>query len=433
MRRARAWALALAGGCLAVAAAVAGALLWRGLAAPAGPALPDAPVAALADPALRASGAYLARVGNCAACHTAAGGAPMAGGRPVATPFGTVYSSNLTPDPATGLGRWTADEFARALRHGQSRDGRLLSPAFPYTAFTRLADADVLALWAYLGGLPAVQQAQPEAHMRWPFDRPWALALWRGLYFQPGRYQPDPARSAAWNRGAYLGTGLAHCGACHDQRNALQGPQTGGALRGQAVPGTAWRAPSLHRADEAGVQDWPEAEVMQWLQTGQAPHGRANGPMAEVVVAGTQHLNEADLRALTTWLRSLAQDPGPAQPTAPPATGPQQQAGQALYQRHCADCHGEQGEGAPGISPALAGNRLVTMDPPGNLVRLVLEGGFEAATLAHPRPFGMPPYGPLLSDTELADLLSYLRSAWGHQAGAIGPVEVNRLRDADGG
>jgi mono/diheme cytochrome c family protein len=414
-------------------------LLWRGwhldgtppLRPAASPAAPSRP--APADPASdalvaqRAEGAYLARIGNCVACHTVAGRPLMSGGKALVTPFGTQFTSNLTPDADTGLGRWSEADFLRALRHGRSRDGRLLSPAFPYTRFNRLSDEDGRALWAYLRSVAPVRLAPPPSRLTWPADQPWALALWRGLYFWPDDPVPAAAAAGPADRGAYLVQGLAHCGACHDARNALGAARQPGALDGQALPGASWHAPSLRLAGEAGVQSWSEDEVVALLKTGQSPRGQANGPMAEVVQAGTQFLRDADLRAMAAYLRQLplASPPPAALAT---ATGPARPAGRTLYERHCADCHGAQGQGVAGFYVALAGNRLVTQSSPANLIRMLMDGGFEPATAANPRPYGMPPYGPLLGDAELADLLSYLRSAWGHQASAVSPVEVNRMR-----
>jgi mono/diheme cytochrome c family protein len=230
-------------------------------------------------PAQLARGEVLAHAGNCIACHTARGGAPYAGGRAIVTPFGTVYGSNLTPDPETGLGRWTSGQFWRAMHHGRSADGRRLLPAFPYTEFTRLARGDTDALFAWLRTLPPVKQPPKPAELRFPYDTTAALAVWRVLFFRPGEWQPDATRSAEWNRGAYLVNGAAHCAACHGGRNAL-GASASAGFGGGLIPARNWYAPSLARADEAGVADWPEAEIVALLKTGQSVRGTALGPMA---------------------------------------------------------------------------------------------------------------------------------------------------------
>jgi mono/diheme cytochrome c family protein len=252
-------------------------------------------------------GAYLARAGNCATCHTARGGAAYAGGRGLETPFGTVVSSNLTPDDATGLGRWSAAHFWRAMHHGRSMDGRLLYPAFPYTDYTLVTREDSDALFAYLRSLPPVVQARPAHALRFPYDTQAALAVWRALYFEPARFEADADRPADWNRGAYLVRGLGHCSACHTQRNALGASELGLQLGGGLIPVQNWYAPSLLSADEAGVAEWSTQEVVDLLKTGRSARGSAMGPMAEVVARSTQHLNEADLRAMAVYLQSLPQ------------------------------------------------------------------------------------------------------------------------------
>ncbi len=243
----RAWlALALA----ALALLLAGAVWWLNVRGDGdGHFVPPA----TDDPALLARGAYLARAGNCQDCHTPRGAAPYSGGRGIPTPFGTVYSSNLTPDAATGIGTWNAAEFRRALHNGRSRGGRLLYPAFPYDAYTRISDADADALFAYLRSLPPVVQPNRPHALRFPYDTQWALALWRALHFRPGRFEPQPARSAEWNRGAYLVQGLGHCSACHAGRNALGASRDAAGLAGGLIPLQNWYAPALNAAHEAGL------------------------------------------------------------------------------------------------------------------------------------------------------------------------------------
>lgn len=383
--------------------------------------------------ALLQRGETLARAGNCLGCHTARGGAPGAGGRGIDTPFGTVYASNLTPDLETGLGRWSADDFWRALHHGRSANGRRLYPAFPYPNYTRVTREDADALHAYLRSLPPVRQPNRAHELRFPYNTQAALAVWRALFFRPGVFEPDPARSAEWNRGAYLVQGLGHCGACHSARNALGATRGSAGLGGGTLPVQGWYAPSLASAREAGVAHWAVEEVVALLRTGSAPRGSVQGPMAEVVFHGTQHLDEADLRAMAVYLRSLPQDERPAAP-APAADAAQLALGAKLYEAHCARCHGESGQGGSGTSyPPLAGNRAVTMDSVANLVRVVLAGGYPPATAGNPRPYGMPPFAHVLDDAQLAALLSFLRQSWGHAAAPVTPLDVLRLRQARAG
>ncbi|MEO8296830.1 MAG: cytochrome c [Burkholderiales bacterium] len=378
-----------------------------------------------------ARGAYLARAGHCAGCHTAPGGAPYAGGRGIDTPFGTVYASNLTPDATSGLGRWSADDFWQALHHGRSRDGRLLAPAFPYPNYTEVQREDADALFAYLRSLPPVAQRNRAQALRFPYGTPLALAVWRRLYFRPGVYQPDAAQSAAWNRGAYLVRGLGHCAACHSPRNTLGAPSMADALAGGLLPMQRWYAPSLLAPDEAGVQRWPLEDVVDLLQSGVSAQGGVLGPMAEVVWGSTQHLTEADLRAMAIYLRGLPEQPPAARPARKPdetQLAAQLRSGGELYGNHCASCHGKQGEGAPGAYPALAGNRTVLMQPPLNAVRAVLLGGYPPATAGNPRPYGMPPLGQVLNDREIAAVLTYTRQAWGNQAAPVSAVDVQQAR-----
>jgi mono/diheme cytochrome c family protein len=399
----------------------------------------DAP-APPADAAQVARGAYLARAGNCAGCHTARGGAPYAGGRGIETPFGSVYASNLTPDAATGIGRWTSEHFWRALHLGRSRDGRMLYPAFPYPNYTLVTREDADALYAFFMSLPPVRQANRTHALRFPYSTQPALAVWRALYFRAGRFAKDAARSAEWNRGAYLVQGLGHCNACHASRNALGATSGTLDLGGGLIPVQNWYAPALTSTREAGVQHWDAAQVVRLLKSGVASGASVLGPMAEVVAGSTQHLSDGDLLAMADYLRSLPKsDPPPLAPAEASAAASAARSrvgahvlerGATLYEHHCAGCHGKQGEGVAGAYPRLAGNRAVTMDPPANLVHVVLGGGFPPSTAGNPRPFGMPPYASLLGDEDIAALLNFIRLGFGNQAGAVSTYDVLRYRSA---
>ena len=376
---------------------------------------------AAAGPEQVARGAYLARAGNCRDCHTPRGAAPYSGGRGIPTPFGTVYSSNLTPDLQTGIGAWTAADFRRALHNGRSRDGRLLYPAFPYDAYTRISAADADALFAYLRSLPAVAQPNRPHALRFPYDTQAALAVWRALFFRPARFEPDATRPPDWNRGAYLVQGLGHCAACHAERNLLGATRDAAGLGGGLIPLQNWYAPPLRTAQPGALA--------ALLQTGRSDTAALLGPMAEVVLHSTQHLDAADLRAMAVYLQSLPASP-PMDVPAVSATAAQRTQGEALYRDHCASCHGEQGQGVPGAYLPLAGNPAVLRPTPANLVQVVLGGAFAASTAGNPRPFGMPPFATALSDEEIAAVLSHVRSAWGNQAGAVKALDVQRYRDS---
>ena len=378
-----------------------------------------------------ARGAYLVRVGNCMGCHTERGGTPFAGGRPIETPFGTVYASNLTPHQTTGIGEWSADHFWRALHNGRSRDGRLLYPAFPYPNYTLVTRADSDAIHAYLRSLPPADRANTPNRLRWPYSTQAALAVWRALYFSPGEHQEDRTQSAEWNRGAYLVRGLGHCSACHTARNAF-GASDMMDLSGGLIPMQNWYAPSLTSSREAGVADWEPAQIVRLLQAGVAPRGTVLGPMAEVVLQSTQHLAPPDLHAMATFLKALPQHPAEDKTAAPAMSENVAARGAKLYEQHCAQCHGDKGEGVPGAYPALAGNRAVTLPVTANLVQVVLGGGFPPATAGNPRPFGMPPYATVLSDADVAAVISHIRGAWGNRAPAVSEFTVTRQRGSTG-
>jgi mono/diheme cytochrome c family protein len=390
----------------------------------------DAPPAAVADRATVARGEYLVRAGNCMACHTERGGAPFAGGRAIDTPFGTVYAGNLTPDKATGIGDWSAGDFWRALHNGRSKDGRLLYPAFPYPNYTLVTRADADAIYAYLRSLRPVARANTAHRLRWPYSTQAALAVWRALYFGPAAHKDDPARSAQWNRGAYLVGGLGHCGACHAPRNALGATSEMMDLSGGLIPMQNWYAPSLTSTAEAGVGDLEVRQITQLLQTGLAPRGAVLGPMAEVVLQSTQYLAPEDLAAMAVFLKALPQG-GATKVAEGPAMGPAMaQRGAKIYTDHCAQCHGDRGEGVAGAYPALAGNRAVTLPTTANLVQVVLGGGFAPSTAGNPRPFGMPPFATVLSDADVAAVISHIRASWGNHAFAIGEVTVGQQRSS---
>ena len=376
-------------------------------------------------------GAYLARAGNCGACHTDRGGAAFAGGKGIATPFGTVYASNLTPDAKTGLGTWSAAQFWRAMHNGRSADGHLLYPVFPYSNFTEITRADSDALYAWLRTQRPVAQPNRPHTLRFPYKLQASLAVWRALFFSPGVYQPVTDRSAQWNRGAYLVRSLGHCAACHSPRNAFGATRDSLELSGGLIPLQNWYAPSLGSGEEAGVADWSSNEVSALLKTGLTTRGATLGPMAEVVFRSTQYLSDADIAAMSEFLQSLPQTPA-HRAIAVELDKDVRAHGQALYKDHCAACHGADGEGGAGpggiVYVPLAGNRKVLLQSPANLIHIVVNGGFPPTTAGNARPYGMPPFGPSLKDEEIAVLASYVRSAWGNAAPSVGALDVLNAR-----
>ena len=391
------------------------------------------PDATLYSAATIARGKVLAALGDCAVCHTAPGGVAYAGGLPIETPFGTVYSANITPDVETGIGGWSYAAFARAMREGISRDGHHLYPVFPYTDFTRTSDDDLQALYAYLMSRPATGAVPPRTRLAFPMSLRPVMAGWNLLYHRPGAYQPDPARSAQWNRGAYLVEGLGHCGGCHTPRNALGAEVASKPLAGGWAEG--WEAPPLNGLSHAPLP-WSEAELFAYLRTGFSPlHGPAAGPMAPVVHE-LQALPDADLRAMAHYLASFAAPVAPeteaALATAITARTPSAMLASAgpgarLYQGACAVCHEP---GAPphfGVQPNLAFNTNLTSARPDNLIRTILQG-IQAPALDH---LGvMPAFGGSLTDAQIAELVGFLRRHYApnQQPWADLPRTIARLR-----
>ncbi len=389
------------------------------------------PPAAKTDGAEIGRGEYLALIGDCLACHTARGGRQYAGGLPMATPFGTLYTPNITPDKETGIGNWTAEDFRRALHEGLSKDGSYLYPAFPYNNYTRVTREDVSAMYAYFMALPPVRQPNKPHEMRFPYNQRQLLVGWRTLYFKPGEFKPNPAQSAEWNRGAYLVEGLGHCNACHGQRNmlgAVRDDDVGGGL----IPLQNWYAPSLASSRETGLGDWEVKDIVDLLRTGVSARGAVFGPMSAVVFHSLQNVTIGDLTAMSVYLKSQAERAAPDEATQVRPTeqqiGAMVKQGAAIYEKHCADCHQPDGTGVPRVYPPLAKNRSILMSHPNNPIRMVLVGGFPPSTEGNPRPYGMPPFAYDLSDQEVAAVVTYIRQSWGNSAAPVSPIEVGASR-----
>ena len=389
------------------------------------------PPATAANPDPVQHGRELVALADCKSCHTTRGGAPFAGGRAIPTPFGTFYSPNITSDSKTGLGGWSSTDFWHALHNGYSKDGTLLYPTFPYTNYTKISRRDSDAMFAYLHTIAPVSQANHPHELAFPYNHRLLLVAWRALFFRPGVYESQSGHSAAWNRGAYLVQGVAHCSACHETRNALGATETKAGPSGGLV--LDWYAPSLTSPQEAGVQSWSEPDIVTLLKTGvvasNTTKATTSGPMAEVVSESLQQASDDELHAMANYLQSL---PVTNAPDGNGAANPQDQippallaAGKSLYGKNCADCHGDHGEGREPAAPALAGNRAVTMSSAVNPIRMVLFGGYAPGTAGNPRPFGMPPYSLVLSDEEIAEVLLYVRSSWGNAARPARGEEVS--------
>jgi len=385
-------------------------------------------------------GQTLLNLGNCLACHTERGQPVGAGGRAFETPFGSVYSSNLTPHMDQGLGTWQADDFWRALHYGKSKDGRLLTPVFPYKHTTLITRDDSDAMFAALKTLQPETTQKPipkvSESLAWPYNSAVAIAIWRSLFFSSGTYKPQDSKSNEWNRGAYLAQGLGHCAACHSPRNAWGASGEVNDFSGGLMPLVNWYAPSLMSAQETGLAQQSISEIVLLLKSGQNATAVASGPMAEVVQHSTQHWPEADLLAVATYLKEQAETNSVSNITSKPSItkspGNFLNLGAKIYEQHCEQCHQSQGQGVTHAYPALAQNRAVLLSDPTNLVQAVLYGGYPAATTHNPRPFGMPPFVLTLEDREIAAVLTHLRSQWGNQAAEVTPLQVNRIRALQG-
>jgi mono/diheme cytochrome c family protein len=375
-------------------------------------------------------GEYLARVGDCVACHSVPNGRQFAGGREMPTPFGSLFAPNITPDDDTGIGRWNADDFYRMMHTGVSRDGSLLYPAMPFASYTRITRADSDALFSYLQSVTPVSQRNRPHELKFPFDNRDLLIGWRTLYFRAGEYQPDPQQSAQWNRGAYLVQGLGHCAMCHSAINALGGSSESAQFEGGMIPNQNWYAPSLTSNREAGLGDWPVQEIADLLQTGASHRATTYGPMAEVVYDSLQYVTDEDAQAMAVYLKALPRRdaeaaPNPQARLVEPAV---LELGRATYVAQCAMCHGDEGKGQALAYPPLAGNRSITMRTPVNSIRMVLNGGYAPGTYKNPRPYGMPPFNHILSDDEVAAVVTYVRTAWGNGGTPVTAAEANELR-----
>jgi len=371
-----------------------------------------------------AHGKALTEAGDCASCHTADPAKPFAGGKRIDTPFGGIYSPNLTPDRDTGIGSWSDDEFYRALRYGMDPDGSRYYPAFPYPNFTKLIRDDILAIRAYLATLTPVQNSPPPPQLRWPLNYRVVMRAWNFLFFRPGIFEPNQQKSAEWNRGGYLVTGASHCGACHTPKNIFGSDKRGWAFGGGLVQG--WFAPRLDSAERSGLKSWSVDDIAEYLQSGRNGKSNADGLMAEVVVNSTSKMSDQDIRAIAVYLKDLpAGAPEPAVTPPPPR---EMTAGKAVYDHLCIACHEADGSGAPRIYPPLPGNANLQSDDPASMLRIILDGAQTVTTPRAPNTGSMPPYAKDLSDQQIADVTNYVRNSWGNAAPLVTPAHVAKAR-----
>jgi mono/diheme cytochrome c family protein len=402
--------------------------------------------------ALIQRGAYVAVEGDCAACHTAPAGQPFAGGLPIATPIGTVFTTNITPDKTTGIGAYSYGDFERAVRRGIRPDGDALYPAMPYPSYAHVSDADMQALYAYvMQGIKPVAQPDKAEDIPWPLSMRWPLTYWRWAFAPLVAPAPAPVSTLAQAsdaaelaRGAYLVEGLEHCGTCHTDRGfGLQekalSPQDGPQYLGGAVVDNYY-ASDLRGDMATGLGSWSEADIVAFLKSGRNSHTAAFGGMSEVVEDSTQHLQDSDLTAIAHFLKSLpASDPVTGQQQAftyDPAEGKALAAGNVSatgaldYANNCAACHLSSGMGYANTFPTLAGNPVVNTQNPVSLIHIILAGGSIPPTKAAPTSFTMPSFAGRMSDQEVADVVTFIRSSWGNKAPSVDAAQVASLRTA---
>jgi mono/diheme cytochrome c family protein len=369
-------------------------------------------------------GKYLAVLGDCAACHTRKDGAAFAGGVGLNSGFGTIYSANITPDPDTGIGHWSADQFYQAMHEGIAADGSHLYPAFPYPYFTHMTRADDDALYAYLRTVPAVHAKPPPNKLPFPLDIRGLMAIWNALYLSEGEFKPDPAKSPEWNRGAYIVTGPGHCGGCHTPKDFLMGDKDGQPLAGGVVDG--WFAADLSGEPRAGLASWSAGDIDEYLKSGRNVRATASGSMQEVIALSTSRMTDGDRTAIAAYLKSLP-PAAPAQPASAPDPAAMR-AGEAIFADVCSACHLAQGTGQPRLFPPLAGDASLQGRDATTVLRIVLEGSRSLATRDAPTPLAMPAFGWKLDDRQVADVVTYVRNSWGNEASAVDAGDVAKLR-----
>jgi len=367
-----------------------------------------------------AFGKYQVVLGDCEGCH----GKDLSGGVVLETPFGKMVAPNITPDKETGVGNYTGEDFKLAMTRGVAPGGKRLYPAMPYPYYARVNDRSLAAMWAYLKTVKPVKKSVEVNQLRFPYNLRIGMRVWNYLFFKPVHYAHNNDKSPAWNRGAYLVNGLAHCGACHTPKNAF-GADKGTALTGTSLQG--WFASDLSGDRDAGLGAWSAADIAEYLATGRNSRSIASGPMAEVVENSTSKMTAADLSAISVYLKELP----PSRGNGGAATGvdAQMKAGAVAYDISCAACHGRDGKGSA-IFPPLAGNANVTQVRADTVVRMVLAGGKAVATSKAPTGPGMPSLGWRLNNDQVANILTYARNNWGNKAPAISPETVGRIRSS---
>jgi mono/diheme cytochrome c family protein len=381
---------------------------------------------------------YLARAADCVACHSIPGGKGFAGGLKMGTPLGAIYSTNITPDPETGIGRYSLADFDLAVRHGIAKDGRPLYPAMPYPSYVKLADADVVALYRFFKQqVPAVQQANLKSEIPALLSFRWPLAFWNFFFTPSASYIARRDHDAVWNRGAYLVQGPGHCGACHTprgigmQERALD-DSSANFLAGAELD--AWYAPSLRGDMRTGLGTWSTKDIGEFLEHGHNRVGSAFGSMTDVINNSTSYFSDSDIQAIAVYLTSLSATSTQQAVAYDNATtdalrnSPTTQPGAAIYATDCASCHGFDAKGFATYMPALAGNPVVLDENPSSLINVVLNGSLPLVAQGSPDAYRMPQFRQQLSDQDAADVVTFMRNRWGNQAPGVTATQVAKLR-----
>ncbi|ORM62764.1 alcohol dehydrogenase [Pantoea rodasii] len=419
----------LIAGVAVIAAAVAAGMLWMNGDTSADDVasnnvLTSQPPTA-ADSAAIERGRYMAVASDCTACHTMPESKlPLAGGYSISTPFGGIYASNITPDRETGIGNWTERDFFRAVRHGKGKEGEHLYPAMPYNAYVKLTDQDMHDLWLYLRSVKPIHYQVPETSLGFPYNIRLAMMGWNLLFFKNEGFQIDNSKSAEWNRGAYLVEGPEHCAACHTAKNLIGGDSSDYLQGGNLGE---WHAPDITPNPHVGIGSWSEQQVVDYLKIGSNHVAVASGPMAEAVNNSTQHLTDADLRAIAVYLKQV-----PASTTTLPQPismdNAQMKMGEKVYSANCTACHNSDGKGIPNLAASLANNPGLLADDASSIITTVLQGGRGAVTNGNPTSGAMPSFAWKLSDEQVAATATYLRNSWGNAAKPVTTDEVTKGR-----
>lgn len=371
-------------------------------------------------------GRYLSVLGDCSGCHTPQGGLPFAGGLALDTPFGKIVAPNITPDRDTGIGTMSDDDFVAALQDGRGHNGKRLYPAMPYPAYTKMSRDDILAMRSYFKTVEPVKNAVESNQLPFPFNIRLALVFWNWLNFSPGRYQPNPQKSAEWNRGAYLVEGPAHCGTCHTPKTMLGGDKAATPLAGATLQG--WFAPNITTNVHNGIGSWSKQDLVTYLKTGANAYTLASGPMSEAVTHSTSQMTDEDLAAIATYLKDSGVPSDGAKPAPVAASDKAMRVGAAIYKDSCAACHKDDGSGELHLFPKLAGSALVQSNDPTTLAHIVLNGARAVSTAGAPTAPAMPSFDWRLKDDQVGAVLTYIRNSWGNAAAPVAASAVSGER-----